>query len=138
MLDMVSPGAGSLLPGKLSVDIKSTWEVNAGANVFYQMTDRWSGGLAFNYKYHATNGLEGVYTELHPAIEGPINNMLQEYKDMQDHFNEYAIMLTLAYQLRDGAQVAWYIEDTLDTGARLSSNTTDVKIETGFRLNLAF
>ena len=138
VLDMMSPGAGALLPEKLSVDIKSTWEVNAGANLFYQMTNRWSGGLAFQYKYHATNGLEGVYTDLPAPIETPINNMLQEYKDMEDHFNEYAFMLTLAYQLRDWAQIAWYIEDTLDTGARLSANTTDVKVETGFRLNLLF
>ena len=134
---LLGPG-GALLPEILSVDIKSTWEMNAGANVFYQMTDRWSGGLAFQYKYHATNGLESVYTELPAAIEEPINNMLQEYKDMQDHFNEYAITLSLAYQLRDWAQIAWYIEDTLDTGARLSANTTDVKVETGFRLNLLF
>ena len=138
VLNMMSPGAGALLPDVLSVDIKSTWEVNAGANIFYQMTDRWSGGLAFQYKYHATNGLESVYTELPAAIETPISNMLQEYKDMHDHFNEYAIMLTLAYQLRDWAQVAWYIEDTLDTGAHLSSNTTDVKVETGFRVNFLF
>ncbi len=138
VLNMMSPGAGALLPDVLSVDIKSTWEVNAGANIFYQMTDRWSGGLAFQYKYHATNGLESVYTELPAAIETPISNKLQEYKDMHDHFNEYAFMLTLAYQLRDWAQVAWYIEDTLDTGAHLSSNTTDVKVETGFRVNFLF
>lgn len=126
------------LPDKLSVDIKSTWEVNAGANIFYQMTNRWSGGLGFQYKYHATNGLEGVYTDLPAAIAPTVEGMLAEYKDMKDHFNEYAITLTLAYQLRDGAQVAWYIEDTLDTGARLSANTTDVKIETGFRVNFLF
>ena len=138
VLNMMSPGAGALLPDVLSVDIKSTWEVNAGANIFYQMTDRWSGGLAFQYKYHATNGLESVYTELPAAIETPISNMLQEYKDMHDHFNEYAFTFTLAYQLRDWAQIAWYIEDTLDTGARLSSNTTDVKVETGFRVNFLF
>ena len=138
VLNAVHPGAGALLPHKLSVDIKSTWEVNAGANIFYQMTDRWSGGLGYQYKYHATNGLESVHTELPDAIEGVIDNMLQAYKDMQDHFNEYAFTLTLAYQFRDGAQVAWYIEDTLDTGARLSSNTTDIKIETGFRLNFMF
>ena len=138
VLDSFYAGAGALLPEKLSVDIKSTWEVNAGANVFYQMTNSWSGGLGFQYKYHATNGLEGVYTDLAAVIETPINNMLQEYKNMHDHFNEYAFTLTLAYQLRDWAQVAWYIEDTLDTGARLSSNTTDVKVETGFRVNFLF
>lgn len=138
VFNMMSPGAGALLPDVLSVDIKSTWEVNAGAKVFYQMTDRWSGGLGFEYKYHATNGLEGVYTDLPDAIEPTVKGMLKEYKDMKDHFNEYAFTLTLAYQLRDWAQIAWYIEDTLDTGARLSSNTTDVKVETGFRVNFLF
>ena len=129
------------IPNKMSVDIKSTWEVNAGANVFYQMTDRWSGGLGFQYKYHATNGLEGIYTDISSAptlVQQGLNDKLETYKNMQDHFNEYAFMLTLAYQLRDGAQVAWYIEDTLDTGARFSSNTTDVKVETGFRVNFLF
>lgn len=129
---------GALLPDKLSVDIKSTWEVNAGANAFYQMTDRWSGGLAFQYKYHATNGLDSVHSYLAAPLQTPINNMLEQYKDMEDHFNEYALTFTLAYQLRDWAQVAWYIEDTYDTGARLSANTTDLKVETGFRLNFVF
>ena len=129
------------IPNKMSVDIKSTWEVNAGANVFYQMSDRWSGGLKFEYKYHATNGLEGIYTDISSAptlVQQGLNDKLETYKNMQDHFNEYAFALTLAYQLRDWAQIAWYIEDTLDTGARLSSNTTDVKVETGFRVNFLF
>ena len=129
------------IPNKMSVDIKSTWEVNAGANVFYQMSDRWSGGLKFEYKYHATNGLEGIYTDISSAptlVQQGLNAKLETYKNMQDHFNEYAFTLTLAYQLRDWAQIAWYIEDTLDTGARLSSNTTDVKVETGFRVNFLF
>ena len=138
LLDMRAPGAGALLPDDLSVDIKSTWEINAGANLFYQIDSRWSAGLGFRYNYHATNGLESVYTALPAAIETPINAMLQEYKDMHDHFNEYIWNFTVAYQMHDSAQVAWYIEDTYDTGAYLSSNTTDLKLETGFRLNLVF
>lgn len=134
----IAPMFGGLLPNKISVDLKSTWEANAGASIFYQMTDRWSGGLAFNYKYHATNGLDSVYTDIPAMIESEVDGMLKRYKDMHDHFNEYAFMLTLAYQFRDGVQVAWYAENTFDTGARLSSNTTDVKVETGFRVNLAF
>ena len=134
----IAPMFGGLLPNKISVDLKSTWEANAGASIFYQMTDRWSGGLAFNYKYHATNGLDSVYTDIPAMIETAVDGMLKQYKDMHDHFNEYAFMLTLAYQFRDGVQVAWYVEDTFDTGARLSSNTTDVKVETGFRVNFLF
>lgn len=126
------------LPPTLSVDLRSTWEINAGANLFYQIDDRWSAGLGFRYNYHATNGLESVHTALPAAIEGTVNAMLQEYKDMHDHFNEYIWNFTVAYQMRDSVQVAWYIEDTYDTGAYLSSNTTDLKLETGFRLNLKF
>lgn len=129
------------IPNKMSVDIKSTWEINAGANIFYQMTDKWSGGLGFQYKYHATNGLTGIHTDISSAptpVQTGLNQMLKSYKDMQDHFNEYALSLTLAYQFREGVQLAWYIEDTLDTGARLSSNTTDIKIESGLRLNILF
>lgn len=138
LLNSMHPGAGALLPDDLSVDIKSTWEINAGANLFYQIDSRWSAGLGFRYNYHATNGLESVYTALPAAIETPINAMLQEYKDMHDHFNEYIWNFTVAYQMHDSAQIAWYIEDTYDTGAYLSSNTTDLKLETGFRLNLVF
>ena len=127
-----------LLPNKLSVDLKSTWEVNAGANIFYQMTDRWSGGLGFRYNYHATNGLDSVYTGVPALIESAVDQLVSKYKNMEDHFNEYIFNLTLAYQFRDGIQVAWYIEDTYDNGARLSANTTDLKVETGLRLNFVF
>ena len=141
-IDVSALGLGAYgIPDKMSVDIKSTWEVNAGAKLFYQMTDRWSGGLGFEYKYHATNGLEGIHTDISNApqeVQAGLNEKLKKYKDMEDHFNEYAFTLTLAYQLRDWAQIAWYIEDTFDTGARLSSNTTDVKVETGFRVNFLF
>ena len=129
---------GAVLPNKISVDVKSTWEINAGANVFYQMTNRWSGGLGFKYNYHATNGLDAVHTELPAAVQPYINGLLSEYKSMKDHFNEYILGFTIAYQLRDGAQIAWYLEDTYDTGARLSANTTDLKVETGLRFNFAF
>ena len=138
LLDQMYAGAGALLPNELSVDIKSTWEINAGANLFYQIDNRWSAGLGFRYNYHATNGLESVHTTLPAEIEAPINTMLQSYKDMHDHFNEYIWNFSVAYQMRDSVQVAWYIEDTYDTGAYLSSNTTDLKLETGFRLNLLF
>ena len=131
----------STLPDVLSVNLDSTWEINAGANLFYQIDDRWSAGLGFRYNYHATNGLESVYTDLSNSpepIQEAVAGQLKEYKDMHDHFNEYIWNFTVAYQMRDSVQVAWYIEDTYDTGAYLSSNTTDLKLETGFRLNLKF
>lgn len=129
------------LPPTLSVDLRSTWEINAGANLFYQIDSRWSAGLGFRYNYHATNGLEGVYTDLSAMsaeAQAQVMGMLNGFKDMHDHFNEYIWNFTVAYQMHDSAQIAWYIEDTYDTGAYLSSNTTDLKLETGFRLNLVF
>ncbi|MBP5485299.1 MAG: hypothetical protein J6Y07_01175 [Alphaproteobacteria bacterium] len=129
------------LPRELSVNIKSTWEVNAGANVFYQMSDELSGGIGFTYKHHATNGLEGVYTDLShtsATAQGYADAIVKKFKDMQDRFDEYALTLTIAYQVSEGTQIAWYVEDTYDTGARLSSNTTNVKIESGFKFNFLF
>ena len=129
------------LPRELSVNIKSTWEVNAGANVFYQMSDKLSGGIGFTYKHHATNGLEGVYTDLSnlsPVVQAKVKGLVNGFKDMNDRFDEYALTLTLAYQFSEGTQLAWYIEDTYDTGARMSANTTNVKIESGFRFNFMF
>ena len=129
------------LPRELSVNLKSTWEVNAGANVFYQMSDELSGGIGFSYKHHATNGLEGIYTDLstvNPSYLPTVMAMLNGFKDMNDRFDEYALTLTLAYQFSEGTQLAWYIEDTYDTGARMSANTTNVKIESGFRFNFVF
>ena len=57
---------------------------------------------------------------------------------MNDRFDEYALSFTIAYQFTPGTQLAWYIEDTYDTGARLSANTTNVKVESGFRFNFMF
>lgn len=134
----IAPMFGGLLPDTLSVDIRSTWEFNAGANVFYQLSDDWSGGLSFRYNYHATNGLKGVHTHIPAAIQSGVDTLVQRYKDMHDNFSEYIIGLNLAYQLRDSIQIAWYAENTFDSGDRLCANTTDFKFESGFRLNLRF
>ncbi len=137
----ISVLAATGLPRELSVNIKSTWETNAGANIFYQMSDELSGGIGFTYKHHATNGLTGIYTDLShtsATAQGYASTIVKNFKDMRDRFDEYALTLTLAYQLSEGAQIAWYIEDTYDTGAKLSANTTNVKIESGLRFNFMF
>jgi hypothetical protein len=133
-LRVILPG----LPRELSVNIKSTWEINAGANVFYQISDELSGGIGFNYKHHATNGLDGIYTDLPDTVRPGAQNFVDFFKDMNDRFDEYALSFTIAYQFTPGTQLAWYIEDTYDTGARLSANTTNVKVESGFRFNFMF
>lgn len=51
-------------PSEISVDLKSTTEVNAGLKAFYQMNDKWSFGASFTYKHHADNGVEGLASDL--------------------------------------------------------------------------
>ena len=49
---------------EISVDLKSTTEVNAGLKAFYQLDDRWSFGAGFTFKHHADNGVEGLASGL--------------------------------------------------------------------------
>ncbi len=127
------------LPKKMSVDLKSTAEFDFGANAFYQVNDRWSFGLGLKYVFHAQNGLEKVHTKIESEQGQQLaNQLLQNYKEMNDRFNEFAQSLTIAYQVSDSTQVSWFIENTLDDGQRLSASTSDFKIETALRLNVKF
>jgi len=141
-IDVSALGMGVYgMPDKISVDIGSTTEVNAGANAFYQFDDRWSAGLGLRYNYHASNTLRQVHTDLSSLpteLQMEVNGLVSGFKDMRDKFNEYIFNFTLARQMTDYLQIAWYFEDTYDNGAHLSSNTTDLKIESGFRFNLKF
>ena len=140
---------------EISVDLKSTTEVNAGLKAFYQLDDRWSFGGGFTFKHHADNGVEGLATTLNtpsiPAIpvaggtvpatmvqQGLVDGLLKEVADMNDGFNEYIISLSAAYQMTDAMQVAVYGEYTFDTAHEQSQNGTDVKAEMGVRLNVQF
>lgn len=142
-IDISKLGLGAYgMPAKVAVDIGSTTEVNAGANAFYQFNDRWSAGFGLRYNYHASNTLRKIHTEIPSTVPAPvqakINGLINQFADMDDKFGEYIFGVTVARQMTDYMQLAWYIEDTYDTGARLSSNTTDLKVETGFRINLKF
>lgn len=64
-LSMTDLGFGD----EISVDLKSTTEVNAGLKAFYQMDDKWSFGASFAYKHHADNGVEGLASELGAVAE---------------------------------------------------------------------
>jgi hypothetical protein len=132
-------------PSEISVDLKSTTEVNAGLKAFYQMNDKWSFGASFTYKHHADNGVDGLATELKdvPAALQPqqamlVDGLMTKVKDMNDGFDEYVIGLSAAYQMTDATQVAVYGEYTLDTAHEQSQNGTDVKAELGVRLNVQF
>ena len=132
-------------PDEISVDLKSTTEVNAGLKAFYQMNDKWSFGANFTYKHHADNGVDGLATELNdvPAALQPqqtmlVKGLLDRVADMNDGFDEYVFGLSAAYQMTDTTQVAVYGEYTLDTAHEQSQNGTDVKAELGVRLNVQF
>ena len=128
------------VPDEISVDLKSTTEINFGVNAFYQINDRWSWGAGFKYNHHADNGVKSLATELNvlPPVAAGINQLISSLSDMNDGFDEYIVTLSVANQLTDYVQVALYGEYTFDTAHANSQNGTDVKAEVGVRLNLAF
>lgn len=136
----IAPLFGGSLPNEISVDLKSTTEVNAGLKMFYQLNNRWSFGGGLTYKHHADNGVEGLATDVNPTLlSAPLfQGFLARVEDMNDGFDEYIINLTAAYQLTDMTQVAIYGEYTFDTAHEQSQNGTDVKAEAGVRLNVLF
>lgn len=127
------------IPEELSVNLKSTTEVNFGLNAFYQLNDRWSFGGGFKYNHHADNGVNGLATEItNPAGQTFADGLLAQLADMNDGFDEYIVSLSVANQLTDYVQVALYGEYTFDTAHANSQNGSDVKAELGVRLNLQF
>ena len=131
---------------EISVDLKSTTELNAGLKAFYQLDDRWSFGGGFTFKHHADNGVEGLATSLdsngNPTIatfqQAFVDGLMPIVEDMNDGFDEYILNLTAAYQMTDTMQVAVYGEYTFDESHVNSQNGTDVKAELGVRLNVQF
>lgn len=136
----IAPLFGGLLPNEISVDLKSTTEVNAGLKMFYQLNNRWSFGGGLTYKHHADNGVEGLATDVNPTLLSvpQFQGFLASVEDMNDGFDEYIINLTAAYQLTDMIQGVIYGEYTFDTAHEQSQNGTDVKAEAGVRLNVQF
>ena len=136
---------------EISVDLKSTTEINAGLKTFYQLDDRWSFGAGFTFKHHSDNGVEGLATDLNaPAVptvaglpaaaiqQALVKGLLTQVEDMEDGFDEYIISLSAAYQMTDTMQLAVYGEYTFDESHAQSQNGTDVKAEMGVRLNVQF
>lgn len=132
------------VPGEISVDLKSTTEINFGLNAFYQINDRWSWGAGFKYNHHADNGVKGLASDVSwtpvvgDIVKPKVDALLASLSDMNDGFDEYIVSLSVANQLNDYVQVALYGEYTFDTAHANSQNGTDVKAEVGVRLNLAF
>ena len=130
--------AAAGVPEEISVDLKSTTEVNFGLNAFYQLDDRWSFGAGFKYNHHADNGVKGLATELPDDLLPAVNSIIGKFANMDDGFDEYIITLSAANQITDNVQVAVYGEYTFDDAHAQSQNGTDVKAEVGVRLNLRF
>lgn len=127
------------IPDEISVDLKSTTEINFGLNAFYQLNDRWSFGGGFKYNHHADNGVKSLATEItNPYGNGFAQTLIKSLSDMNDGFDEYIVSLSVANQLTDTVQVALYGEYTFDTAHANSQNGSDVKAELGVRLNLQF
>lgn len=162
-VDLSAMGQGVVLfnnkqfgfPDEISVDLKSTTEVNAGLKMFYQLDDRWSFGGGFTFKHHADNGVKGLASDLgdintgmgatvdgaltaNKAQEKAVETLMDKVADMNDGFDEYVLNLTAAYQMTDAMQVAVYGEYTFDDANKMSQNGTDVKAELGVRLNVQF
>ena len=136
----IAPMFGGALPNEISVNLKSTTEINAGLKAFYQIDDRWSIGGGFTFKHHSDNGVESLSTNVNPALlANPyFQGFLAGVADMEDGFDEYVLNLTGAYQLNEKMQVAVYGEYTFDEAHKQSQNGTDVKAELGVRLNVQF
>lgn len=126
------------IPSEISVNLKSTTEINFGLNAFYQLNDRWSFGAGFKYNHHADNGVKSLATELDAMGNAVASTIIAPLSDMNDGFDEYIVTLSAANQLTDNVQVAVYGEYTFDEAHANSQNGTDVKAEVGVRLNLAF
>ena len=136
--------AAAGVPDEISVNLKSTTEVNFGLNAFYQLDDRWSFGAGFKYNHHADNGVKGLATDIDwitPAsdvVKPKVDGLIASLANMDDGFDEYIITLSAANQITDNVQVAVYGEYTFDDAHAKSQNGTDVKAEVGVRLNLRF
>lgn len=138
------PASLAGIPDEISVDLKSTTEINFGLNAFYQLNDRWSFGGGFKYNHHADNGVKSLATDINynpmlASVAKPyVDGLIKSLSDMNDGFDEYIVSLSVANQLTDTVQVALYGEYTFDTAHANSQNGSDVKAELGVRLNLQF
>ena len=136
-LPVAMGGMGITLPDEVVVKLKSTTEVNAGLNAFYQLSRTWSTGAWFKYNHHADQGVDHIVTNLESAepLRAQFESVLG---NLNDGFDEYIIGLSVAKQFTDHAQVALYGEYTLDDANAMSQNGTDFKLEAGVRLNVMF
>ena len=127
-------------PDEVSVDLKSTHEISAGFDAFYQIDEKWSFGMGFEYYGHADNGVKSIHTDISDLGGNSLAKakLLADTKDMDDGWEEYTVKASVANQITDDIQIALYAEYTFDSSHEKSQNGTDVKAELGVRMNARF
>ena len=127
-------------PDEVSVDLKSTNEICAGFDAFYQIDEKWSFGMGFEYYGHADNGVKSIHTDISDLGGNSLAKakLLADTKDMNDGWDEYTVKASVGNQITDDIQIAMYAEYTFDHSHEQSQNGTDIKAELGVRLNARF
>ena len=123
----------------------------AGFDLMYQMDSQWSFGAGFEYVEHTDNGVKSIHSKLGDEKLSliPLKDMevttkmieqslLAKTKNMKDGWDEYVIKASVANQITDSIQLAFFAEYTLDDSHSGSQNGTDIKAEAGFRFNARF
>ncbi|MCL2017329.1 MAG: hypothetical protein FWG80_00955 [Alphaproteobacteria bacterium] len=165
-IPLIGEAFASGLPDSFKVETKSTWEYNIGLRGLYEIDSKWSVGGAFTYKNRAANKVEkvkakvdttaadatlellkpGLPLDVQYAIENGLlsgqtitEKVMSDFLgSMYDGIEEYIFTLSVAHQLNEIIQVAVYGEYTFDDAMIKSQNGTDIKWETGVRLNVRF
>ena len=144
---MMAPPIAALDGQRFSVTSESSTEFQAGFNALYQLDSEWSFGGGFTFRHRPANRIEsvnlsndqlallGAAAVLNPALGGMADAIIGSQRD---NMNEYILSAVVARQLSDTVQVALFGEYTFDTNGQDSINGTDVKFETGVRLNVRF
>ena len=133
----------------------------------YQMDSQWSFGAGFEYIEHTDNGVKSIHTKLNnpadaaaalapfdtalvatagmnssqiaKALQDAVKQgLLDATANMKDGWDEYVIKASIANQITDSIQLAFFAEYTFDDSHNGSQNGTDVKAEAGFRFNARF
>jgi len=157
---MATPAANALaagLPDNFEVNTGSTWEYGAGLRGLYETGDKWAFGGGFAFRHRPANVVEGVDITIDTtylnavlssvgqgAMTGSVtenvkNSIVDEFKgSMQDRINEYTLTALATRDLTETIQGTIYGDYTFDSAEKLSQNGSDVKFETGVRLNIRF
>jgi hypothetical protein len=132
------------LPPTFSVELKPTMDYNFGLKCFYQISDGWSCGASYTYKYHADNEAESVLLEPLQSANPTQTYIVGQLKagfvgSLKDGYDEHVANLSLGYSFGPKTQLIGFFEYTSDSAFDTNcQNTTASKIEAGLRLNVKF